>query len=184
MFQEEDAIVWARYSSVQFDQGAGRYACNNPYNHDIDDVLAGDLQKNGKSRRLHTIISWIDNSFFDGCGYCTHYNCRMIFGPNFYTMAGSKINTIDIADLINILFVNTKQGFTLIYLKYHRQLEFRVFAASRIIADIYGSIFGNNIDESEQFRKMHADAIMYWNALNEFEPLGLHKDTASCRFEK
>ena len=57
MFQEEDAIVWARYSSVQFDQGAGRYACNNPYNHDIDDVLAGDLQKNGKSRRLHTIIS-------------------------------------------------------------------------------------------------------------------------------
>lgn len=115
---------------------------------------------------------------------CTHYSCRITFGPNFYTMAGSKINTADVADLTDALFVSAKRGFTLNYLKYHTQLEFRAFASSRAIADIYGSVFGNDVDESEQFRKMHADAIMYWNALNEFEPLGLHKDTASCRFEK
>ena len=53
LLQEEDATVWARYSSAQFDQGAGRHACNIPCNHDIDDVLAGDLQKNGKTEIAH-----------------------------------------------------------------------------------------------------------------------------------
>ncbi|CAE7737794.1 unnamed protein product [Symbiodinium sp. KB8] len=37
--KEEDATVWARYSSAQFDQGAGRHACNNLYDKDIDKKL-------------------------------------------------------------------------------------------------------------------------------------------------
>ena len=28
--------MWARYSSAQFEQGAGRHACNNPYSRQID----------------------------------------------------------------------------------------------------------------------------------------------------
>jgi hypothetical protein len=36
---EEDATVWARYTSAQFDQGANRQACNNPYDRDVDDRL-------------------------------------------------------------------------------------------------------------------------------------------------
>ena len=37
--KEEDATVWARYSSAQFDQGSGRHACNNPYNHILEAEL-------------------------------------------------------------------------------------------------------------------------------------------------
>ncbi|CAE7633244.1 unnamed protein product, partial [Symbiodinium microadriaticum] len=34
---EEDATVWARYSSAYFEQGASRQACNNPYDRGVDD---------------------------------------------------------------------------------------------------------------------------------------------------
>ena len=37
--QEEDATVWARYSSAQFEQGAGKHACNNPYANEIDNEV-------------------------------------------------------------------------------------------------------------------------------------------------
>ncbi|CAE7432933.1 unnamed protein product [Symbiodinium sp. CCMP2456] len=37
--REEDATVWAPYSSAQFDLGAGRHACNNPYGKDNDKKL-------------------------------------------------------------------------------------------------------------------------------------------------
>ena len=37
--------MWARYSSAQFDQGAGRHACNNPYNRAIDEELFASMQK-------------------------------------------------------------------------------------------------------------------------------------------
>ena len=29
--------MWARYSSAHFEQGAGRHACNNPYDRDADE---------------------------------------------------------------------------------------------------------------------------------------------------
>ena len=46
--QEEDATVWARYSSAQFDQGAGRHACNNPYNVALEDDILENASKAGK----------------------------------------------------------------------------------------------------------------------------------------
>ena len=47
--KEEDATVWARYSSAQFDQGAGRHACNNPYNQNVDRELFEQMQKEHKT---------------------------------------------------------------------------------------------------------------------------------------
>lgn len=47
--QEEDATVWARYSSAQFDQGAGRHACNNPYNAQVDEDIVQEAINNGKT---------------------------------------------------------------------------------------------------------------------------------------
>ncbi|CAE7554952.1 unnamed protein product, partial [Symbiodinium pilosum] len=35
--KEEDATVWARYSSAHFEQGAGRHACNKSYDRDADE---------------------------------------------------------------------------------------------------------------------------------------------------
>ena len=46
--QEEDATVWARYSSAQFDQGAGRHACNNPYNVAMEGDILENASKAGK----------------------------------------------------------------------------------------------------------------------------------------
>ncbi|CAJ1377361.1 unnamed protein product [Effrenium voratum] len=48
---EEDATVWARYSSAQFDQGAGRQACNNPYDKAVDDKVYADM----KAKKMWTI---------------------------------------------------------------------------------------------------------------------------------
>ena len=46
--QEEDATIWARYSSAQFDQGAGRHACNNPYNALLEPTILENALKGGK----------------------------------------------------------------------------------------------------------------------------------------
>ena len=51
--QEEDATVWARYSSAQFDQGAGRHACNNPYNAQADEDIVQEAINNGKATVSH-----------------------------------------------------------------------------------------------------------------------------------
>lgn len=51
--QEEDATVWARYSSAQFDQGAGRHACNNPYNTQVDESIMKVALKDGKTVVSH-----------------------------------------------------------------------------------------------------------------------------------
>ena len=42
--QEEDATVWARYSSAYFEQGAGRQACNNPYNRQTDEEAYNSMK--------------------------------------------------------------------------------------------------------------------------------------------
>ena len=41
-------LLWARYSSAQFDQGAGRHACNNPYNVALEDDILENAPKAGK----------------------------------------------------------------------------------------------------------------------------------------
>ena len=51
--KEEDATVWVRYYSAQFDQGAGRRACNNPYNHVLDCELFQKMETTGKTHIGH-----------------------------------------------------------------------------------------------------------------------------------
>ena len=108
---------------------------------------------------------------------CTAYACRTTFGPNFYTDNGSKINTASIADVKEVLFISTKRGFTVNYLRYHTQLEFRAFVSGRGIEDVYSEVFGASFETHTRFRRSHADALMYWSALNEFQVLGIHKDS-------
>lgn len=45
--KEEDATVWARYSSVYFEQSAGRQACNNPHNQELENELAKRMEEKG-----------------------------------------------------------------------------------------------------------------------------------------
>lgn len=52
--KEEDATVWARCSSAQFDQGAGRHVCNNPYNQNVDRELFEQMQKERKTSISHS----------------------------------------------------------------------------------------------------------------------------------
>ena len=42
LLKEEDATVWARYSSAYFEQSAGRHACNNPYNQKHEEEVFKD----------------------------------------------------------------------------------------------------------------------------------------------
>ena len=43
---------------------------------------------------------------------CNDRDCRAVHGPNFYVENGEKINTAEISDLSDILFINNKKGFT------------------------------------------------------------------------
>ena len=66
LHKEEDATVWARYSSAQFEQGAGRHACNNPYDRRVDEEAFAAMN----SRKIweiphETFLKLINPSF---CG--------------------------------------------------------------------------------------------------------------------
>ena len=56
--KEEDATVWARYSSAYFEQAAGRQACNNPYNQDLDNELAKRMEEKGTNKI--TFVEFLD----------------------------------------------------------------------------------------------------------------------------
>ena len=49
MLQEEDATVWARYSSAYFEQSAGRHACNNPYNQKHEEQVLKEMKDKGSA---------------------------------------------------------------------------------------------------------------------------------------
>ena len=95
---------------------------------------------------------------------CTAWGCRKTYGPNFVNVDGCKLNTANPQDIQKVLFVNVKRGFSLEYLQYHTQLEFRAFVSSRAIQDVHENVYGT-VDDTDftRFRKAHADAIMYWH---------------------
>ena len=109
---------------------------------------------------------------------CNGYNCRATFGPNFVAEGGHKRNTATQATMSDVLFINNKKGFSIKHLEYHAALEFRAFLSYRAVEDAYNSVFVANgeheFDEEYKFHKMHGNALMYWLALRELEPLGLH----------
>ncbi|CAJ1407201.1 unnamed protein product [Effrenium voratum] len=101
---------------------------------------------------------------------------KKTYGLNFVNVDGCKLNTANPQDIQKVLFVNVKRGFSLEYLQYHTQLEFRAFVSSRAIQDVYENVHGT-VDDTDftRFRKAHADAIMYWAALQELSSLGINQ---------
>ena len=74
-----------------------------------------------------------------------------------------------------VLFVNSKCGFTMDYLKYHEELYFRGHVATRAVAHAYNSVFGEDMSVVPGwFRRLHEHALFYKEALQELEECGLH----------
>lgn len=44
---EEDATVWARYTSASFDQGAHRQACSNAFDRDLEKAVCDAMKSSG-----------------------------------------------------------------------------------------------------------------------------------------
>ena len=110
---------------------------------------------------------------------CTSYACRKTYGPNFMWDLSNKYNTADPENIAEIgaLFVGTKIGFTLDYLKYHSFPEFRACVSAMAIKQTYQHTFQTaHADESNWFAKMHSNAIMTWVAIQDLHPLQLHLD--------
>ncbi|CAJ1401529.1 unnamed protein product [Effrenium voratum] len=86
---------------------------------------------------------------------CTAWGCRKTYGPNFVNVDGCKLNTANPQDIQKVLFVNVKRGFSLEYLQYHTQLEFRAFVSSRAIQDVHENVYGT-VDDTDftRFRKV------------------------------
>jgi len=107
---------------------------------------------------------------------CSSRSCRAVYGYNYVWSNGKKINAVRMEDLKDqVLFVNSKCGFTIDYLKYHEELYFRGHVATRAVAHAYKSVFGEDMSVVPGwFRQLHEHALFYKVALQELEVLGLH----------
>ncbi|CAE7499068.1 unnamed protein product, partial [Symbiodinium necroappetens] len=84
-------------------------------------------------------------------------------------MREGKLNTLQsIADAPEAIFLNVKLGFTLKYLHYHSLLEFRAFTSIKAYLDVYSQVYSSHTGDGGHFRGMHAAAVMYYLALDEF----------------
>ena len=68
---------------------------------------------------------------------CNEDACRTTFGPNFFIEHGKKINTAAPQDVHDVLFLNSKLGFSVDYLKFHAALEFRAYVPARAAESVY-----------------------------------------------
>ncbi|CAK9027085.1 Uncharacterized protein SCF082_LOCUS17766, partial [Durusdinium trenchii] len=87
-------------------------------------------------------------------------------------LRGGK-GTEDLKD--EALFVSSKCGFTMDYLKYHEELYFRGHVATRAVAHAYEAVYREDMSVVPGwFRQFHEHALFYKIALQELEVLGLH----------
>ena len=120
---------------------------------------------------------------------CVRKSCAAQHGPNYYFDDGAKMNTATVEDLHHCLFSNAKRCFTLRYLEFLTNLQFRTGTSDSGIAWAYKKTYEKECAEEEEaeeegygrdilvdFRKLHADACMYYLAIREFSHLGLHKE--------
>ena len=108
---------------------------------------------------------------------CTSFDCRKTYGPNFVWEHSDKYNTANPQNIeeIGALFVATKVGFTVDYLRYHSYLEFRAFVSSTAVQQTYQHTYSTpHSEDCTWLSRVHASAVMYWVALQELHPLNLH----------
>ena len=103
---------------------------------------------------------------------CSSRSCRAVCGYNYVWSNGKKINAVCIEDLKDqVLFVNSKCGFPMDYLKYQEELQFRGHVATRAVAHAYNSVFREDVSVVLRwFRQLHEHALL---ALQEL--VGLHR---------
>jgi hypothetical protein len=116
---------------------------------------------------------------------CNTSSCASSYGPNFMWEDGQKKNTATLEDLADgVLFISNKRAFTTRYLKYHAGLLFRGYVSARAAEWVYQDCYGDTALNTEgygcgmvdEFRKWHSSAVMYYVAMQELAPLGLHTD--------
>lgn len=105
---------------------------------------------------------------------------KMIYGPNFRNRSGELVNTTKISDmpLEAVLFINTKVGFTIGFLKYHANLLFRSCSSGCGVQFAYQNTFFDTQDDEtfkplhRKFRELYYDALFYYMVGLEWEHLG------------
>ncbi|CAK0814461.1 unnamed protein product [Prorocentrum cordatum] len=116
---------------------------------------------------------------------CNSKKCRLTYGPNFVWVGGRKKNTATLADLecAGVLFISSKRGFTMRYVRYYEAMLFRNFVSARgadwVQKDVFDDGDGSGWQGKEfpfDMRKLHGHAIMYALAVQELEPLDKHLD--------
>ena len=89
---------------------------------------------------------------------------------------GKKINTVSLEDLTDeVLFLNSKQGFSIKHLKYHEELFFRGHLSSAPVSHAYRTAHEDaEAHILSQLHKRHGNALFYFMTLRELESLGVH----------
>jgi len=113
---------------------------------------------------------------------CTRSTCRTTYGYNYFWDDGRKISCVRYSDLKEgVLFISSKRGFTLRYLKYHGDLMFRGVLSAKSVSWAYRRSFADSTqkgeygkDVTDDHHKAHNDALLYFIAMQELEPIGRH----------
>ena len=99
------------------------------------------------------------------------------YGYRYLWKDGAKVNCVKSESLTDqVLFVSSKVGFTIEYLKYHEVLLFRGQVATRATAYAYNAVFSEHFGHVEHcFRQLHETAPFYYLAL-KLEQIGLRME--------
>lgn len=103
---------------------------------------------------------------------CCRRGCRRQYGPNFFRAQGGKINclTFDQVDEMGVIFVSTKRGFTVRFLKFFSDLAFRGYVSSSAVQWVYDRSFPDSA--LTRGDRLHTTAIMYYHILKEMKAAG------------
>ena len=106
---------------------------------------------------------------------CCRRSCRAHHAYNFVWKGSAKLNTLKSGQVGEMLFVTGTHAFSKRFLHYHSELDFRSFTSARAIADVYMETIGGQ-QKFRKFRNLYGSAITYFNAMQEFEAFGEHRN--------
>lgn len=109
-------------------------------------------------------------------------SCGTIFGPTFRKKDGKMLNNVEVSQMASadVLFLTTKVGFTIRYLKYRSLLFFRCATTARGLEWAYEKAFFNQsigqpaMGWTGHFRELHYDVLFYYLVSIEMEKIGKH----------
>ena len=108
---------------------------------------------------------------------CNRKFCCTRHHYNYYLLGKKKVNTLRF-DQLRVVFITAKTAFSMRFLRYQVNLQFRAAVSSRALQWTYfESVPGSHDDTlmvADRLRKMLSAAMLYYHLVQEMEQIGEH----------